>query len=216
MNFKALVCASVCLLHTRWVATIWSRKTKPGCKLYFADLVGSTCYLKVHNISENCFQIGFWMRAEEKFTDMVSPVGENEFTVEQLFGEGLNWAGAVMIVLLGQQRRFIFLLFCIYHQNVDLVVRSPMHSRFECLDFCYHIFRVQRVDGKDENIKGIQLKRMVDRIRRFQVLNSQVSHSHTRVHTCFSHTRAHLLKDRDKDKTRHAGTCHGISSDFMF
>jgi len=78
------------------------------------------------------------------------PVGENEFTVEQLFGEGLNWAGAVMIVLLGQQRRF------------------------ECLDFCYHIFRVQRVDGKDENIKGIQLKRMVDRIRRFQVLNSQI------------------------------------------
>ena len=32
------------------------------------------------------------------------------------------------------------------------------------------ISRVQRVDGKDENIKGIQLKRMVDRIRRFQVL----------------------------------------------
>ena len=57
------------------------------------------------------------MRAEEKFTDMVSPVGENEFTVEQLFGEGLNWAGAVMIVLLGQQRRFIFLLFWIYQQN---------------------------------------------------------------------------------------------------
>ena len=39
-------------------------------------------------------------------------VGENEFTVEQLFGEGLNWAGAVMIVLLGQQRRFLdFLIF---------------------------------------------------------------------------------------------------------
>ena len=36
-----------------------------------------------------------------------------------------------MIVLLGQQRRF------------------------EALDFCYHIYRVQRVDGKDENIKGI-------------------------------------------------------------
>ena len=31
--------------------------------------------------------------------------------------QGLNWAGCVMIVLLGQQRRF------------------------ECLDFCYHIFR---------------------------------------------------------------------------
>jgi len=82
--------------------------------------------------------------------DPTQLVGENEFTVEQLFGEGLNWAGCVMIVLLSQQRRF------------------------ECLDFCYHIFRVQRVDGLDKNIKGIQLKRMVDRIRRFQVLNSQI------------------------------------------
>jgi len=36
-----------------------------------------------------------------------------------------------MIILLGQQRRF------------------------EALDFCYHILRVQRVDGKDENVKGI-------------------------------------------------------------
>lgn len=78
------------------------------------------------------------------------PVGENEFTVEQLFGEGLHWAGCAMIVLLGQQRRF------------------------EALDFCYHILRVQRVDGKDELVKGIPLKRMVDRIRRFQVLNSQI------------------------------------------
>ncbi|XP_057381354.1 cytoplasmic FMR1-interacting protein-like isoform X1 [Daphnia carinata] len=78
------------------------------------------------------------------------PVGENEFTVEQLFGEGLHWAGCAMIVLLGQQRRF------------------------EALDFCYHILRVQRVDNKDETVKGIQLKRLVDRIRRFQVLNSQI------------------------------------------
>ncbi|CAG2063974.1 unnamed protein product [Timema podura] len=68
----------------------------------------------------------------------------------ELFGEGLNWAGCTMIVLLGEQRRF------------------------EALDFCYHILRVQRVDGKDENVKGIALKRMVDRIRRFQVLNSQI------------------------------------------
>ena len=46
--------------------------------------------------------------------------------------------------------------------------------RFEALDFCYHILRVQRVDGKDGTVKGINLKRMVDRIRRFQVLNSQI------------------------------------------
>nr|CAD7572104.1 unnamed protein product [Timema californicum] len=72
------------------------------------------------------------------------------YLFRELFGEGLNWAGCTMIVLLGQQRRF------------------------EALDFCYHILRVQRVDGKDENVKGIALKRMVDRIRRFQVLNSQI------------------------------------------
>lgn len=53
------------------------------------------------------------------------------FVYRQLFGEGLNWAGCCMIVLLGQQRRF------------------------EALDFCYHILRVQKVDGKDEVIKGI-------------------------------------------------------------
>jgi len=49
----------------------------------------------------------------------------------QLFGEGLNWAGCAIIVLLGQQRRF------------------------EALDFCYHILKVNRVDMKDENVKGI-------------------------------------------------------------
>ena len=78
------------------------------------------------------------------------PVGENEFTVEQLFGEGLNWAGCALIVLLNQQRRF------------------------EALDFCYHILRVNRVDQKDEVIKGIPLKRMVDRVRKFQILNNQL------------------------------------------
>ncbi|KAG6465730.1 hypothetical protein O3G_MSEX015352, partial [Manduca sexta] len=59
------------------------------------------------------------------------PVGETQFTVEELFGEGLHWAGCTIIALLGQQRRF------------------------EALDFCYHILRVQRVDGKDELVKGI-------------------------------------------------------------
>lgn len=59
------------------------------------------------------------------------PVGNNEYTPEELFGEGLHWAGCTMIVLLNQQRKF------------------------EALDFCYHILRVQRVDGKDDTVKGI-------------------------------------------------------------
>ncbi|XP_064636208.1 cytoplasmic FMR1-interacting protein-like isoform X2 [Lineus longissimus] len=78
------------------------------------------------------------------------PVSETQFTVEQLFGEGLNWAGCALIVLLGQQRRF------------------------EALDICYHILRVNRIDMKDEMCSGIPLKRMVDRIRKFQILNNQI------------------------------------------
>ncbi|XP_023379364.1 cytoplasmic FMR1-interacting protein 1 [Pteropus vampyrus] len=59
------------------------------------------------------------------------PVGTHEFTVEQCFGDGLHWAGCMVIVLLGQQRRFAV------------------------LDFCYHLLKVQKHDGKDEVIKNV-------------------------------------------------------------
>lgn len=49
----------------------------------------------------------------------------------QCFGDGLNWAGCSIIVLLGQQRRF------------------------DLFDFCYHLLKVQRQDGKDEVIKNV-------------------------------------------------------------
>ncbi|XP_070552583.1 cytoplasmic FMR1-interacting protein 2-like isoform X2 [Ptychodera flava] len=78
------------------------------------------------------------------------PLKTHEFTVEECFGEGLNWAGCALIVLLSQQRRY------------------------EGLDFCYHVLRVQRTDNKDETVKGIPLKRFVDRVRKFQILNHQI------------------------------------------
>uniref|UniRef100_A0AAR2L8R8 Cytoplasmic FMR1-interacting protein n=1 Tax=Pygocentrus nattereri TaxID=42514 RepID=A0AAR2L8R8_PYGNA len=78
------------------------------------------------------------------------PVGAHEFTVEQCFGDGLNWAGCMIITLLGQQRRF------------------------DILDFSYHLLKVQKHDGKDEIIKSVPLKKMVDRIRKFQVLNDEI------------------------------------------
>lgn len=59
------------------------------------------------------------------------PVGEGEFTVEQLFGEGLNWAGCTFITLLSQTRRF------------------------ETLDFSYHLLKVQRFDGSNDVADGI-------------------------------------------------------------
>ncbi|MGH0171434.1 UNVERIFIED_CONTAM: hypothetical protein FKN15_060154 [Acipenser sinensis] len=78
------------------------------------------------------------------------PVGAHEFTVEQCFGDGLHWAGCMIIALLGQQRRF------------------------DVLDFCYHLLKVQKHDGKDEVIKSVPLKKMVDRIRKFQVINDEI------------------------------------------
>ncbi|KAG8586722.1 hypothetical protein GDO81_005460 [Engystomops pustulosus] len=78
------------------------------------------------------------------------PVGTHEFTVEQCFGDGLHWAGCMIIVLLGQ------------------------HRRFDVLDFCYHLLKVQKHDGKDEIIKSVPLKKMVERIRKFQILNDEI------------------------------------------
>uniref|UniRef100_A0A8C9VFH5 Cytoplasmic FMR1-interacting protein n=1 Tax=Scleropages formosus TaxID=113540 RepID=A0A8C9VFH5_SCLFO len=78
------------------------------------------------------------------------PVGAHEFTVEQCFGDGLHWAGCMIITLLGQQRRF------------------------DILDFSYHLLKVQKHDGKDEVIKSVPLKKMVDRIRKFQVINDEI------------------------------------------
>uniref|UniRef100_A0A4W3HTP7 Cytoplasmic FMR1 interacting protein 2 n=1 Tax=Callorhinchus milii TaxID=7868 RepID=A0A4W3HTP7_CALMI len=78
------------------------------------------------------------------------PVGTNEFTAEQCFGDGLSWAGCSIIVLLGQQRRF------------------------DLFDFCYHLLKVQRQDGKDEIIKNVPLKKMADRIRKYQILNNEI------------------------------------------
>ncbi|XP_037117473.1 cytoplasmic FMR1-interacting protein 2 isoform X1 [Syngnathus acus] len=78
------------------------------------------------------------------------PVGAHEYTAEQCFGDGLNWAGCAVIVLLGQQRRF------------------------DLFDFCYHLLKVQRQDGKDEIIKNVPLKKMADRIRKYQILNNEI------------------------------------------
>lgn len=76
----------------------------------------------------------------------------NEMTVEQLYGEGLNWAGCTLIALLGQERRF------------------------EALDVGYHVLRVNKYDRKDAEIEGTgtTLSSVADRIRKFQILNAEI------------------------------------------
>ncbi len=51
--------------------------------------------------------------------------------MEEMFGEGLNWAGCTLICLLGQQRRF------------------------EMLDFGVHFLKLQRSDKKDTSREGV-------------------------------------------------------------
>ncbi|CAO4374656.1 unnamed protein product [Caenorhabditis nigoni] len=68
----------------------------------------------------------------------------------ELFGDSIQWGGLTLITLLGQ------------------------HRRFEVLDFCYHLHRVNKGDQKDEVINQIRLSKMVERIRRFQLLNNQI------------------------------------------
>lgn len=75
--------------------------------------------------------------------------------------------------------------------------------RFDLFDFCYHLLKVQRQDGKDEIIKNVvgnsaqqaggsvclsyissnfyrlfsllqPLKKMADRIRKYQILNNEI------------------------------------------
>lgn len=36
-----------------------------------------------------------------------------------------------------------------------MIMLLNQQRKFEALDFCYHILRVQRVDGKDDTVKGI-------------------------------------------------------------
>ncbi|CAK8686198.1 unnamed protein product [Clavelina lepadiformis] len=78
------------------------------------------------------------------------PVRENEFTTEQLFGDGLHWAACAIMTLLQQNKRF------------------------DVLDFSYHIMKVQRYDERNEVIKQVPLKKFVERVRKFQILNNEI------------------------------------------
>lgn len=74
-----------------------------------------------------------WLRLMESalVTFIYLFISLHTLAYRQCFGDGLNWAGCAVIVLLGQQRRF------------------------DLFDFCYHLLKVQRQDGKDEIIKNV-------------------------------------------------------------
>ena len=127
------------------------------------------CHLKVPIILTNALLSTGWYKPIPNFNDYLSSWGKWVYSGATVRGGSqLGWGRDDRSTWAAEE---VPSLSC----KTQLSSLWPQIIRFECLDFCYHIFRVQRVDGKDENIKGIQLKRMVDRIRRFQVLNSQVS-----------------------------------------
>nr|CAD2184269.1 unnamed protein product [Meloidogyne enterolobii] len=71
-------------------------------------------------------------------------------SIEELFGDGIYWAGCLLIRLLGQ------------------------HRRFEVLDFCYHLLRVNRTVGAQIEGKEHGISQLIDRIRRVQAQNNQL------------------------------------------
>lgn len=56
---------------------------------------------------------------------------ENDMNVEQLYGEGLNFAGCTIIRLLNE------------------------HRKFETYDFAYHLFKINRSDQKEDEVKHV-------------------------------------------------------------
>jgi cytoplasmic FMR1 interacting protein len=56
---------------------------------------------------------------------------ENDMNVEQLYGEGLNFAGCTIIRLLNE------------------------HRKFETYDFTYHLFKINRSDQKEDEVKNV-------------------------------------------------------------
>ncbi|KAE9551006.1 hypothetical protein FO519_005792 [Halicephalobus sp. NKZ332] len=81
--------------------------------------------------------------------------------IEEIFGDGLHFAGCALVRLLGQWRRF------------------------EVFDFTYHLLRVHRThppkpavvkgkDGKNQVQQSqLSLQQMIERIRRIQLINNQ-------------------------------------------
>ncbi|KAL5460570.1 hypothetical protein EMCRGX_G034022 [Ephydatia muelleri] len=79
------------------------------------------------------------------------PLSAGQINVEEWCGEGLQWAGCVLITILGQKQRF------------------------EALDFCYHLKKVyESVGGAELEVQGMSVKKMIDRISAFKVINTQV------------------------------------------
>jgi len=75
--------------------------------------------------------------------------GKN-YLAEELFGDGLLWAGCTFIALLGQQ------------------------CRFEIFDHSYHLLKVNQTDGKTHTAHSISLEAFVNRIRRHQIMNNEI------------------------------------------
>jgi len=74
----------------------------------------------------------------------------NSYLIEELFGDGLIWAGCTIISLLNQQQRF------------------------EAFDHCYHLLKVNQVDAQTETINNVSLPKFTNRIRKHQVLNQEI------------------------------------------
>jgi cytoplasmic FMR1 interacting protein len=64
---------------------------------------------------------------------------EDDMNVEQLYGEGLNFAGCTIIRLLNE------------------------HRKFETFDFTYHLFKINRSDQKEDEVKNVVRENSIEK-----------------------------------------------------
>jgi len=73
------------------------------------------------------------------------PTGENEFSNHELFGDGLFWAGCVIMYFLGQQQRFEVFDFAYHILNVEESAAVP------CTNTAIHQFFKKVAQIRDLN-----------------------------------------------------------------
>uniref|UniRef100_A0A0K0ENA6 Cytoplasmic FMR1-interacting protein n=1 Tax=Strongyloides stercoralis TaxID=6248 RepID=A0A0K0ENA6_STRER len=106
---------------------------------------------------------------------------------EEMFGDGPHWGSCILIAILGQEKRF----------NV--------------LDFSYHLKKIHRSDSKNPPSNGIDLSKMITRIRHIQQLNNEI----------FTFLRSFLPSKedcgeyiREYSPPQHASISHSSSSNY--
>ncbi|KAI1717201.1 cytoplasmic fragile-X interacting family domain-containing protein [Ditylenchus destructor] len=138
--------------------SIWRGDAPPNGVMWIDECV------EFHRLWSGFQFVMCYLQAQNTASSSGNQQADNNMGIEEIFGDGVYWAGCTMIRLLGQYRRF------------------------EVLDYCYHSMRVHRAEprsvtsvptssGKDSHglqVTNVPVTQLLDRIRRIQAGNNQI------------------------------------------